>query len=595
MKAKNRLSTTMICLAIGWLLGLFQPAARAEEQPLVGIYSADRNTIPMKNGHFGPSVTPKMAAQFDYLIGKSIHQLGATFMAKLFQENPDLKFLQNLPSVFIDSSMYPFLQNDPELKKHLVLDVNGNIVSYWDNRVVIINITKPETVTWYVNKLMTAINADKLRRFYDGYFLDGVHYVIYDWFKGNLNAQIDADRDGQPDSKEELDTAWSNGTIQLLNQLRARLPQNSKLVANDAATYGFKMADHLDGVTFENQLTDWLEGRTQNVLGTLHDAYRWNQHGNCSLLMMAFQTKFTRSSLLNNWFAPWLSPEAWNKLYTQGLNDFARHETAVAAGSLAETPVTVDWCPYAPGHRYKVQAAFTDHGRQKHYLGQAIGPVDFIFFGNSQNLIGNNNFENSQPWESAIVPQLTFRTLGVDQENGNHFMKVSVNGALLDPWMAKVFHRLPLDNINSADPFFTSFRMRASNNRSVFFEVYAWNESRKDYKRIIDYTKVNLTTTWQDHHFSFEALQKFQRDPGTTLDFAFYVAGDEAEIQFDEIVLKQGSVIVKRDFENGKVLLNPYMTKKMPITFEKSLYNLEGQVIKSLNMSPRKGRVLLNK
>jgi hypothetical protein len=192
------------------------------------------------NGQFRPGASTETLDQLAryHLIVATFNADASRELAYVKQKNPGVIVLHYI-SVRGQSPKNPLMKDG-----YWLMSPKGERVDPWPGRNLP-NQTLPE-----VNEVMVAMAREALQRMpkLDGIFLDSYYRHISHINKG----QLDADRDGKVDDRNQLDEAWMTGLVRVARGVRALRP-NLIVMANGGAPVDFAY-EELNGVLFEDQL-----------------------------------------------------------------------------------------------------------------------------------------------------------------------------------------------------------------------------------------------------------------------------------------------------------------------------------------------------
>ncbi|MFZ2663951.1 MAG: hypothetical protein WAX66_01165 [Patescibacteria group bacterium] len=237
---------------------LYSHSANALEYPSISVMFAGKNL-----DEKWPSA--KELSHYDIIITQG---WPATLIEEVKTLNSNIELLRASQGPWVNTNGYGSeILNAEGFKREFFLlhHSDGSEITWWNDAIVFYNFASTEAVDWLADYVMMIYNQEPGKSYYTGMYFDGLHYTIWDWIKKAIyttnpeDIDIDADGNGIKDSQGDFDQAWSSGIIRFLEKLN---DLNLHIVANDAPDYDIKYyKDYLQGATFENQLTYWLEGK----------------------------------------------------------------------------------------------------------------------------------------------------------------------------------------------------------------------------------------------------------------------------------------------------------------------------------------------
>ncbi len=243
-----------ICFAVAIIAGMIGTTAFAAIKTPVDKFVRTANYFLRAGTDIRPADYPALAS-YDLLILPAEAQVyNRDMFWRLRELHPNIIILAYVPT-----KSYNFGWTD-SLHQRLaagiqddwwLLDPGGNRISVWPNTAVISSVSG-----W--NEYLPRFVHDEI---YDTALWDG---VFYDEFSANASwmngGNVDLHRDGIKDDPALLDTAWRQGTINLLKNTRDLLGPNAIIVTNGDSTD--VLQPYVNGRMFESFPTPWEAGGT---------------------------------------------------------------------------------------------------------------------------------------------------------------------------------------------------------------------------------------------------------------------------------------------------------------------------------------------
>ena len=225
-----------------------------------------------------PDSTPKdieEIARFDLLIGgvwcnwpnADQRKRLADNIAAVRKRNPHIIILD-----FSSSAPYAYPKDANFPKSGWLLQPDGKHILGWPGTEMI-NLTKPEVLDWLAARSVASVRD----KGFDGSFIDCMGGG-FDWWACNIEHgeayRIDADEDGKPDDRKELDAAWLKAKTELARKVREALGPKAVFMANGAGEWGLPS---MNGILLEDRLDYVLKGR-HKWEDVLREYLRWTEN-----------------------------------------------------------------------------------------------------------------------------------------------------------------------------------------------------------------------------------------------------------------------------------------------------------------------------
>jgi len=224
-----------------------------------------------------PDSTPEdldAIARFDLLIGgvwanwgdEGSRRLIAEKIAAVRERNPHIIVLD-----FSSSAPYAHPGDRTFPEDGWLLQPDGSHIQGWPGTEMI-TLTRPAVLDWLVARSVASVRE----KGFDGTFIDCMGGG-FDWWACNIATrepyQVDADGDGKPDDREELNRRWIEAKTELSRRVREALGADGLFMTNQAGDWGYP---HMNGILLEDWLDYVLDGRMDwdHVLQTY---LRWTQ------------------------------------------------------------------------------------------------------------------------------------------------------------------------------------------------------------------------------------------------------------------------------------------------------------------------------
>ncbi|MBI2300248.1 MAG: hypothetical protein HYU66_15095, partial [Armatimonadetes bacterium] len=241
----------------------------------------------------------------------------AGHLAELKRLNPHLIVLD-----FSSSAPYHYPNDTRFPAGGWLLQPDGKRVLGWPGTAMI-NLRRPDVLGF-----LTARSVESVKdKCFDGSFIDCMG-SSFDWWACNIERgeayQIDADGDGKPDDRKQLDEQWIEAKTQLSRQVRAALGDDGLFMTNQAGYWGLP---DMNGILLEDYLDYVLAGQW-DFERVMDEYFRWTAAPRRPNL-----TTIVSSSALEPPFDPWKSmPEPdRNALLERGRTRLDRMRFGLAA------------------------------------------------------------------------------------------------------------------------------------------------------------------------------------------------------------------------------------------------------------------------
>ncbi len=196
-------------------------------------------------------------ARYDLLIGgvwcnwaDPEHQRRITEkMAALRQRNPRIVIVD-----FSASAPYHDTKDAAFPANGWLLQPDGRHISGWPGTEMT-NLTHSDVLDFLAERSLASVRD----RGFDGSFVDSMGSGFDTWacnIEHHDPYQVDADHDGQPDPRGQLDAAWTAAKTDLARRSRERLGSKPVFMANQAGDWG---APFLNGILLEDYLDQVLD------------------------------------------------------------------------------------------------------------------------------------------------------------------------------------------------------------------------------------------------------------------------------------------------------------------------------------------------
>jgi len=217
---------------------------------------------------YGAKLTPQTTrdeldklARYDLLIGGTSCDWRKADQAAAFKKN--LAYLRKVnPHILVleFSSSAPYLakwENQEGFPADgWLLTPDGQTINGWPGSKMI-NLLHADVIAWMVGRSRDGVTAHA----HHGTFIDcmGPHF---DWWACEIATgkpyQVDADRDGKPDNKEQLDRWWKKAKLDMARQVREAIGPRGIFMGNQAGRETF---DVINGILLEDYLDYVLDGK----------------------------------------------------------------------------------------------------------------------------------------------------------------------------------------------------------------------------------------------------------------------------------------------------------------------------------------------
>ncbi|MCD6498767.1 MAG: carbohydrate binding domain-containing protein [Deltaproteobacteria bacterium] len=464
--------------------------------------------------------------------------LGAHFNADQIRQlramNPNILVLTSINTI----------ENDGLPDDYYLKDVDGKKVEVWPGSYRL-NMTKDYVAEYQAHYAYQKILDNGLMD--DGCFFDNF-MTSQSWLKHDIYGNPfhpDANEDGQEDDLDALDVAWKAGVFHEMETFRRLMP-GALVCGHSMDIYQSGIAERFNGISIGFWTTDVIEGkRSFDDLWARYVA--WNE-----LAVAPHVTMIESSPPDQISYGYDYSP--WEKIPPSTL-EFARTYYPYVRFGLAFTLMYDGYFAHEFGDTW--------HGNRWWYdeldydLGQPLGAAQTVSAtpDGGENLLANGDFEqdiSSSDWTFHVneaegcAGSVTRDTS--DATAGQSSIRMQVDQTCGEVWRVELTQQGP--HLDADQPYVLRFSAKASAERPMRLNIQR-NKSPWDNFGLSQ--TVALKTDWTEYIVPFAATE--------TTDEAIteFMLGDATgTVWLDDVRLfVRHPYIMRRDFENGLVLLNP--------------------------------------
>lgn len=448
----------------------------------------------------------------------------------LRSKNPDIIILAYVASQYVyqvEDSNNDSLRNDindgtkPEW---YLFDTDREHISIW-------SATEMMDVTSEWKKYLPQFVSDKIisSGLWDGVFFDGVWENI-SWLN---NGDIDLDNNRVADDLGQADWEWKNNVINLLENMRSLVDENTLILANSHNYF----AKYLDGGMFENFL-DWKS---------------WTHE------ILSYQDIFLNDNIavLNS-----------NTSDTGKKDDYQKMRFGLTSALLFDGYYSFDFGPNQHGQIWWYDEYNIDLGNPLGEPHKINGASDTVFLDTFENGLENYKFfqgGDKNNFSVSLIDNSIHAQSSSHTEKWNEFLHSDLNKITFEKNKTyQISFKYKVLEKSKSGYFY--FGARNKNNQSVRFAT--WNNGEGE---LIKY----FTPESKDYYLYF----------GIKYDGSIII--DDIEVK------KVEPDIYRRDFENGIILVNPTGQDQL-IELDNNYWRLKGEQAPKHNTGLLVNKVLLH-